>query len=213
MTFKFKEGKLTPALVEKVLENHTDEHMVKPKLVYISNATEIGTIYYKEELKALYEYCQSRKLLLFIDGARLGSALAAEDNDVTLFDMANYSDAFYIGGTKNGALLAKERVISIGFIELFRERLFFELAEHANQMAKLLNGGIERAGYCTLTKSTTNQIFPIFPNEVVEELKKQFDFSEWERIDDNQVAIRLVTSWATPRTEVEKFCEYLNELK
>ena len=239
ITVEAKEGKLTPALVEKVLENHTDEHMVKPKLVYISNATEIGTIYYKEELKALYEYCQSRKLLLFIDGARLGSALAAEDNDVTLFDMANYSDAFYIGGTKNGALLgealvivndylkedfryfikqkgallAKGRVISIGFIELFRERLFFELAEHANQMAKLLNGGIERAGYCTLTKSTTNQIFPIFPNEVVEELKKQFDFSEWERIDDNQVAIRLVTSWATPRAEVEKFCEYLNEIK
>ena len=153
--------------------------------------------------------------------------------------MANYSDAFYIGGTKNGALLgealvivngnlkedfryfikqkgallAKGRVISLGFIELFRERLYFELAEHANQMANLLRHGIKSSGYSMLTDSTTNQIFPIFPNRVVEALKKQFDFSEWERIDENNVAIRLVTSWATPRVEVEKFCEYLNQIR
>lgn len=239
VTVVAKNGKLTPDLIEKVLASHTDEHMVKPKLVYISNSTEIGTIYYRDEIKALYEYCQSKNLLLFIDGARLGSALTAQDNDVTLTDMANYSDAFYIGGTKNGALLgealvivndhlkedfryfikqkgallAKGRVISIGFIELFRERLFFELAEHANQMANLLAHGIKSAGYNMLTDSTTNQIFPIFSNKVVEELKKQFDFSEWERIDENEVAIRLVTSWATPRVEVEKFCEYLNQIK
>ena len=238
VTVVAKNGKLTPDLIEKVLASHIDEHMVKPKLVYISNSTEIGTIYYKDEIKALYEYCQSKKLLLFIDGARLGSALTAQDNDVTLADL-KYSDAFYIGGTKNGALLgealvivndhlkedfryfikqkgallAKGRVISIGFIELFRERLFFELAEHANQMANLLAHGIKSAGYSMLTDSTTNQIFPIFSNKVVEELKEQFDFSEWERIDENQVAIRLVTSWATPRIEVEKFNEYLNQIK
>ncbi|MBP3888117.1 MAG: aminotransferase class V-fold PLP-dependent enzyme [Cellulosilyticum sp.] len=230
-------GKLTVSHIESVLKEHTDEHMVKPKLVYISDSTEVGTIYYKEELKSISNYCKANGLLLFIDGARLGSALMAEDNDVTLADLAEVADAFYIGGTKNGALmgealvivneslkedfryhikqkgglLAKGRVISLGFIELFKDNLFFEIAKHANEMAKLLAKGFEEVGYKTLTASTTNQIFPILPNEVLAQLEKQFDFSVWEVVDENHTAIRLVTSWATPKEAVEAFCKALRE--
>lgn len=232
-----EDGKLTVSHIESVLKEHTDEHMVKPKLVYISDSTEVGTIYYKEELKSISKYCKANGLLFFIDGARLGSALMAEDNDVTLADLAEVADAFYIGGTKNGALmgealvivneslkedfryhikqkgglLAKGRVISLGFIELFKENLFFEVAKHANEMAKLLAKEFEEVGYKTLTASTTNQIFPILPNEVLDQLEKQFDFSVWEIVDENHTAIRLVTSWATQKEAVEAFCKALRE--
>lgn len=238
VTVDSEDGKLTPSLIEKILQDHTDEHMVKPKLVYISDSTEIGTIYGKEELKAIYEFCQDHKLILFVDGARLGSALTAKDNDLTMNDLAQYSDAFYIGGTKNGALLgealvivneslkedfryfikqkgallAKGRVISLGFIELFKENLFFELARHANEMATLLGEGIKKCGYSMLIESTTNQLFPIFPASVVEELKKRFDFIEWEKLSNDQIALRLVTSWHTPKEAIEEFCLFLSQI-
>lgn len=239
ITVETEDGKLTVAHIASVLKTHTDEHMVKPKLVYISDSTEVGTIYYKEELQAIYEYCKAHHLLVMIDGARLGSALMAIDNDVTLNDLANFSDAFYIGGTKNGALLgealvivndnlkedfryhikqkggllAKGRIISLGYIELFKERLFFDIAQHANNMAMLLLEGISEAGYSTLTKSTTNQVFPIFPKEVVKKLRENFDFSDWEEVDEQNMAIRLVTSWATPKEAVQEFCMALKKIK
>ena len=237
LTAEVEDGKLTVTHIKKLVESHTDEHMVKPKLVYISNSTEVGTIYYKEELEAISEYCKSKGLLLFMDGARLGSALMAKDNDVTLNDIARLADAFYIGGTKNGALmgealvivneslkedfryfikqrgglLAKGRLLAINFIELFKENLFFELAEHANQMAMQLKEGIEKAGYCFLTESTTNQIFPIFPNEFLNVLSSHYKFEIWEAVDDKHTAIRLVTSWATKEDEVIKFNQYLHD--
>lgn len=238
VTAEVEDGKLTVPHIEKLVESHTDEHMVKPKLVYISDSTEVGTIYYKEELEAISAYCQSKGLLLFIDGARLGSALMAKDNDVTLNDLARLADAFYIGGTKNGALmgealvivneglkedfrylikqrgglLAKGRLLAINFIELFKENLFFELADHANQMATQLKEGIEKAGYCFLTESTTNQIFPIFPNEIINELREEYDFSIWETMDEEHTAIRLVTSWATKQEAVNGFNQRLLDL-
>jgi len=155
------DGKLTPAHIQSILDEHTDEHMVKPKLVYISNSTEIGTIYTKSELEQLRDFCQANHLILFMDGARLGSALCSAENDLTLSDLTALVDAFYIGGTKNGALigealvicqdslkedfryhmkqkgalLAKGRLLGIQFLELFRENLYFELATHANHMA------------------------------------------------------------------------------
>lgn len=239
LTTEVEDGKLTVTHIKKLVESHTDEHMVKPKLVYISNSTEVGTIYYKEELEAISEYCKSKGLLLFMDGARLGSALMAEDNDMTLNDLARLADAFYIGGTKNGALmgealvivnenlkedfryfikqrgglLAKGRLLAINFIELFKENLFFELAKHANQMAMQLKEGIEKAGYCFLTESTTNQIFPIFPNELLDVLSLHYDFAIWEAIDEKHTAIRLVTSWATKEDEVIKFNQHLHDTK
>ncbi len=237
VAMKTQDGKLTPALIKEALDGHTDEHMVKPKLVYISNSTEIGTHYNLKELEGLSEFCKAHGLILFMDGARLGSALTAQDNEITLADCARLTDAFYIGGTKNGALmgealvitkeelkadfrfhikqkgalLAKGRLLAIQFIELFKEDLFFDLAAHANQMANQLAEGIRAAGYSFLTESVTNQVFPIFPDVLLEQLKEEFDFSFWERKDETHTVIRLVTSWATKPEEVERFIAFINQ--
>ncbi|MCM2979316.1 aminotransferase class I/II-fold pyridoxal phosphate-dependent enzyme [Niallia circulans] len=236
LTVDTENGKLTPSLIQHVLDEHTDEHMVKPKLVYISNSTEIGTIYSKSELKQLSEFCQKNQLLFYMDGARLGSALCAKDNDLTLSDLPRLLDAFYIGGTKNGALmgealvikkdslkedfryhmkqkgamLAKGRVLGIQFYELFKDTLFFELAEHANKLAERLTAALAEKGYRFLTQSSTNQVFPIVSNDKIIELQKNYQFNIWEKIDKEHSAIRLVTSWATREEEVEQF---INELK
>ncbi len=232
-----KNGKLTPDLVEAVLQQHTDEHMVKPKLVYISNTTEVGTVYKRAELEALYDYCKSKDLLLYMDGARLGSALASHAGDLSLGELSRLVDAFYIGGTKNGALLgeaiilcndklknsfryslkqrgallAKGRLLGIQFLELFKADLFFQLADRANSLATRLSKGIEALGYGFLTESESNQIFPIFPNEVIEELYKSYAFYPWSKIDDHTTSVRLVTSWATSEEAVEAFLRDLKE--
>ncbi len=232
-----EDGKLTRAVVQKVLDVHVDEHMVRPKLVYISNSTEIGTHYTLEELEDLSAYCKEKNLLLFMDGARLGSALMTEGNKVTLADCARLTDAFYIGATKNGgmmgealvitnenlkedfrfiikqkgALLAKGRLLAIQFIELLKEDLYFELAGHANEMAALLSQGVKDAGYKCLAESKTNQIFPIFPNDVLEKISKEFDVTIWDPSDENQTVVRLVTSWATKKEEVERFNNFIKQ--
>ncbi|ABR49637.1 Threonine aldolase [Alkaliphilus metalliredigens QYMF] len=231
-----QDGKLTPEGIKEVLDAHTDEHMVKPRLVYISNSTEIGTIYKKNELQALQSFCKSHHLLLYLDGARLGSALCSEENDMSLAELSKLVDVFYIGGTKNGALLgeaivilndelkknfrfhlkqrgallAKGRVLGVLFAELFRDDLFFDLAKHANAMASKLSDTIKELGFHFLISSTTNQIFPIFPNEIIEQLNEKHAFYIWCQIDDKSSAIRLVTSWATKEEAVEGF---INELK
>ncbi|MDN5303543.1 MAG: threonine aldolase [Fusobacteriaceae bacterium] len=232
------DGKLTPTLIKPILDYHHFEHMVKPKLVYISNSTEIGTVYTKNELKNLYEFCQNNNLYLYIDGARLGNAILA--SDVNLQDMYNYSDAFFIGGTKNGALLgealiiknldikdeiryiikqrgaliAKGRIMGIQFNELFKNNLYFELASHANKMANILTTELKKLGCKFLVDSPTNQIFPIIDNKIIENLLKEFDFYVWEKFDENSSVIRLVTSWATPVKEVYNFIEeYKNNIK
>ncbi len=233
-----RDGKLTPEAVQPVLEAHADEHMVKPRLVYISNPTEIGTIYTKTELQNLSSFCRENNLILYLDGARLGSALCALENDLELSDLAALTDAFYIGGTKNGALLgealvicakflkqdfrfsmkqrgallAKGKVLGIQFLELFRDDLYFTLARHANQMAALLETGIRAEGYSFLIHSCTNQIFPILPNAQILELQKGYEFLIWEKTDEQHAAIRLVTSWATEEKEVRKFIEDLKRI-
>ena len=225
------DGKLDPAHLKSVLDTHTDEHMVKPKLVYISNPTEIGSIYTKRELEQLSEFCKDNHLFLYLDGARLGSALCSEENDIALSDLVTLVDAFYIGGTKNGALmgealvicrdtlkgefrfyikqkgglLAKGRVLGIQFLELFRDDLYFDLAKHANTMASLLKNEISRAGYKFLTHSTSNQIFPILPNWLISKLQEKYSFYVWAKIDVDHSAIRLVTSWATREDAVLAF--------
>ncbi|MBL4930322.1 threonine aldolase family protein [Clostridium paridis] len=232
------DGKLRPCDVQLALDEHTDEHMVKPKLVYISNSTEIGTIYSKTELEDLSNFCKEKKLILFLDGARLGSALCSTDNDLSLSDLARLTDAFYIGGTKNGALLgealvicndslkedfrfhikqkgamlAKGKVLGIQFLELFKDDLYFELASHANKMADLLKEGIDSMGYKYLIASPSNQIFPIFPNSVIEKLKGNYSFIVWSKVDDNFSSIRLVTSWATNEQAVKDFIHDLKTL-
>jgi threonine aldolase len=235
ISIEVKDGKLNADHVKSALDIHTDEHMVKPKLVYISNPTEIGSIYTKNELEQLSKFCRENKLFLYVDGARLGSALCSEENDMELSHLANLVDAFYIGGTKNGALigealvictdslkedfrfhikqkgalLAKGKVLGIQFLELFRDNLYFQLAKHANDMAKLLRDGISEAGYTFLTNSPSNQIFPILPNNIIEKLQNNFSFYIWQNISEESSAIRLVTSWATKEEMVLKFIKEL----
>lgn len=170
-------------------------------------------------------------MYLYLDGARLGSALVADDNDLTLSDIASLVDVFYLGGTKNGALLgeaivicnpdlqkdfryhlkqrgallAKGRVIAAQFLALFQNNLYFKNGEHANSMAKKLVDGIRSSGYKFLTESKTNQIFPILPNSLIKELKNDYGFYVWSKVDDNTSVIRLVTSWATEETAVDRF--------
>ncbi|ABR36265.1 threonine aldolase family protein [Clostridium beijerinckii] len=236
ITMKTNDGKLTPNLIQNVVDSHSDEHMVQPKLVYISNSTELGTLYTKAELIDLHDCCKRNKLLLYLDGARLGSALVAEENDLTLADIAKLVDAFYIGGTKSGALfgealvicndelkedfryfikqkgglLAKGRLLGIQFEELFKDDLYFELAKHANKMALMLKGAIVDEGYKFLTESFTNQQFPIFPNNLIEKLSEKYSFNIERVIDSNYTAIRLVTSWATKEEIVLEFIEDLH---
>ncbi|MGH4139089.1 threonine aldolase family protein [Clostridium sp.] len=236
ISIKVDDGKLKPIHIKMALEEHTDEHMVKPKMVYISNPTEIGSVYKKQELEDLSECCKKNNLILYMDGARLGSALCSKDNDIELSDLTKLTDAFYIGGTKNGALLgealvirkdslkedfrflikqkggllAKGRLIGIQFLELFKDNLFLELAKHANDMAQQLTKGISACGYKFLILSPTNQIFPILPNETIKKLQEKYAFYIWQKIDEDNSSIRLVTSWATKQEAVESF---INDLR
>lgn len=233
------DAKLKPEQIDETMSFHCDEHFVKPKAVYITQATELGTIYSKKELQAIREKCDKYGLYLYLDGARLGSALTSEENDLTLPDIAALTDAFYIGGTKNGMLfgealilqndalkpdfrwilkqkggmLAKGRMLGIQFTEMFQDNLYFELAQHANDMAKLLRTGIERLGYPFLVNSPTNQLFPILPIQVHEKLSKQCLYELECPIDETHIAIRFVTSWATAKEDVEKLLQLLKDLK
>ena len=209
--------------------------MVKPRVVFISNSTEVGTVYSKSELESISEYCHRHSLYLYLDGARIGSGITSKSSDLTLENISRLVDVFYIGGTKNGALLgeavvipnkalqpnfryylkqhgallAKGRAIGVQFLGLFTNDLFFELAKHANSMAEKLTRGINDLGYSFQTDSTTNQIFPIFPNPVIEKLKTDYGFYVWSKIDDNSSSIRLVTSWATKEEMVDEFIDDL----
>lgn len=233
-----KTGKLTPKEIENEIELHTDEHMVKPRLVYISNSTELGGIYSKSELLALREVCDQYDLYLYMDGARLGSALMSEASDVSIEDIASTCDAFYIGGTKNGALLgealvicndtlkpdfrymikqkgglmAKGRILGIQFYELFKDDLFFQLADHANKMAYKLRDVFLDMGFEFLSPPVSNQLFPILPNPLIDELHHHFEFYVWEKTDEQHSAVRLITSWATSEEKVDGFIKVLREL-
>jgi threonine aldolase len=225
------DGKLSPALVAPVLREHGDEHMVQPKLVYVSESSEVGTIYSRDELQALSAFCREHGLLLYLDGARLGAALAAEGNDLVLADIAACCDAFYIGGTKNGALagealvvcnpalkadlryqikqrgamLAKGMFLGAQFEALFEGELFFDLARHANAMAARLREALSEQGIAFLADSPTNQLFPILPAAVVEALEARYAFHRWQAMPDGGIAIRLVASWATKPEAVDSF--------
>ncbi len=227
------DGKLHPEDILQVVRFHTDEHMVKPRLVYISNSTEIGSVYTRSELEQLAACCRENSLLFYMDGARLGSALCSEGNDVDMADLGRLMDAFYIGGTKNGALigealvicneslkkefrfmikqrgamLAKGRLIGIQFLALFNNNLYFSLAKHANDMAALLRRGIQEAGYTFFSESPSNQIFPILPNKLIEQLLNNYDFYVWKEIDNQHSAVRLVTSWAVKEETIQSFVE------
>ncbi len=231
LTAPCTDGILTPEMVRKIVAAHPDEHMVKPRLVYISDSTEVGTIYSKAQLVALHDCCKELGLLLYLDGARLASALTSAENDLQPEDLAQYCDAFYIGGTKNGALfgealvivnealkpdfryaikqhggmLAKGRLLGVQFDALFEQDRWFDIARHANALAAKLQDGIVKAGYSLLVRSPSNQIFPIFPDELVEKLAKDFAFEIQKHPAEGMTCIRLVTSWATEEAAVDAF--------
>lgn len=234
------EGKICPDDIQKIIDVHQNKpHQVKQKLVYISNSTEVGTIYSKKELIDLYQFCQEKNLYLFVDGARLGHAITAETNDLTLEDFGKYTDAFYLGGTKNGALigeaiiinneslqyefgfhlkqkgamLAKGRLLGIQFQELLKDDLYFDLAKHANQQAMKIKAAFKQIGCEFLSETFTNQIFPILNNNQIHELSKNFDFYVWKKLDAEKSAIRLITSWATTDEIIEKFTTEIKNLK
>lgn len=232
------DGKLTPAMVEAVLEAHPDEFMVRPRMVYVADATELGTIYTKAELTALRRCCDEHGLYLGLDGARLGSALTAQGNDLTLPDLAALTDAFYIGGTKNGALLgealvlrrpiehfrwhmkqrgatlAKGRVMALQFQALLEDGLYFDIARHANDMAMRLRRGMAELGYEFPIPSPSNQQFPVLPNTVARQLEEMgYQFEPERVIDAGQTCVRFVTSWATPPSAVDEFLRDLAKCK
>lgn len=233
-----EQGKLTPESIQALIDYHRDEHMVLPKMVYLSNSTELGTIYTKSELTAIHEVCKDNDLLLFLDGARLACALTCKENDLTLGDISRLVDVFYIGGTKNGALLgeaivickeelkedfrylikqrgallAKGFVMGIQFEALFQDDLYFELGKHANEMAEKLALILKNCGYSFYVPPYTNQLFPILPIKTVDKLLQEFKFYVQTQIDEKHYAIRLVTSWATTQENVDKFQHFLENL-
>lgn len=227
------DGKITAAQVEAAFleHKHNDsfEHMVQPKMVYISNPTELGTIYSKTELEEMYAVCRRCGLYLFLDGARLGYGLAAPDNDLTLADIAKNTDVFYIGGTKVGALfgeavviscdalkedfryfikqkggmLAKGRLLGVQFDTLFTDNLYMEISAHAIVLAEKLRAAFERKGYDFVAPNHTNQIFVVMPDEHLRKLKPDFGFSYDHRVDETHSVVRFCTGWATKEENVE----------
>jgi threonine aldolase len=225
------DGKLLPDQVRAVVAQHGDELMVSPRVVYLSQATEFGTIYSKAELSALSSTCRELGLYLYLDGARIAPALVSAASDMTLQELAALVDMLYIGGTKNGALLgealvinaptlkdhfrfhlkqrgallAKGRLLGAQFVALFEDGLYFELARHANVMATRLGDGLRARGVEFLTEPVTNQVFPILTDGQVDSLRAHSSFHVWTRADSGRSAIRLVTSWATPDEAVDGF--------
>ena len=233
------DGKLTPHAVRAVLKAQMPIHATKPRLLYLSQSTEWGTVYTREELLALHALCRKEGLLLYLDGARLGCALAAQP-EVSLPFLARICDAFYIGGTKNGALfgealvfcnpalsegfaylckqrgglLAKGRLLGVQFEALFTDGLYVQLGAHANAMAQRLQEGVVAAGYSLLASSVTNQVFPVLPKAVVDFLETRYVFRRWG-VPENpqQIPIRLVTSFTTTPAAVDALIADLSPRK
>ena len=226
------DGKLTPALVREVMRIHCDgkdEHMVLPRMVYISDATELGTIYTKSELAALRDVCREFGLYLFLDGARMPAALVAEGNNLAPADFANSRDVFYIGGTKNGLLFGEALVITndslkphfrnmikqrggmfakgflfgVQFGAYFKDGLWLEMARHAVSQAQRIAKAAEEKGYTLYAKSPTNQVFIVLSHEKIAELEKKFAFEAFGHVDDDHEAMRFVCSWATKEESVD----------
>lgn len=229
--------KITIEKIQEALDIITmPDHMVRPKLVFISNTTEIWSVYTRKELEDISFFCKKNNLYLYLDWARLWSALCSESNDMTIEDISNLVDMFYIWWTKNWALLweaivinnekmkedfrfhlkqkwallAKWRLLWIQFYELFKENLFFDLAKHINNMSYKLANWIKEKWYKFMIEPESNQIFPILPNDLIEKLKKHFDFYIWQKHDEKNSVLRLVTSWATKEKEVDKFIDFLD---
>ena len=233
------DGKITAKQVSDAIEAHkadaNKEHTSKPGLVYISNPTELGTIYSKAELTALSRVCRENGVFLFLDGARLGYGLATPGNDLTMQDLAALCDVFYIGGTKVGALfgeavvithpalkedfrymikqhggmLAKGWLLGVQFETLFADGLYYDIANHALALAEKMRVTFREAGYPFYVDSPSNQLFPVLPDALLERLAEKYVYTYQCRVDESHSAVRFCTSWATDEASVDSFCEDL----
>ncbi len=238
LTIANSEGKITAKQVDDYVNAHNademKQHMVKPKVVFIGYATEEGTLYSKRELMDLYDVCKKHDLYLYVDGARMGYGLTSEKSDLTMKDIYDYSDVFYIGGTKVGALfgeaivfkfttphddfrylmkqkgglMAKGRLLGIQFETLFdgegEDCLYYQISAHANRLAMKFKKRVKELGIELYQDSFTNQQFPIFTDELLEKLSKDYSFNYWCRVDDTHSAVRVCTSWATLEENVDR---------
>ena len=243
ITLPTTNGKITAQQVRDYVEWHkhdeSTEHIVQPGMVYISHPTEGGTLYTKAELTELYGPCREYGLPLFIDGARLGYGLMADESDMTLPELARLCDVFYIGGTKVGALfgeavalmneslkkdfrfimkqrggrMAKGRLLGVQFDALFTDGLYFKISRHAIEMAHQIRDIFVSAGYPLLFDSPTNQQYPIMPDTELAEIGKRFGYEYWERVDADHSGVRFCASWATKQEHVDALREAVNALK
>lgn len=242
LTIASADGKLTAAQIADYVDGHfkdgSAEHTVQPKMVYISNPTELGTIYKKTELEEIYRVCRERKLYLFMDGARLGYGLMCRENDLTMADIAANTDVFYIGGTKVGALfgeavvitneelktdfrynikqhggmLAKGRLLGIQFEALFEDNRYFEIAAHAARLAERIKDELTAQNIKFLLDSPTNQQFPILPDSVLAQLNTKYAFEFQGKADENHSIVRICTSWATKEEYVDLLLSDIKKL-
>lgn len=237
------DGKIKVEQIDRVVTSQSlsmdAEHIAQPKMVYISNPTEYGTTYKLAELEAISSYCKEHRLYLYLDGARMGYGLAASDNDITLADYARLCDAFYIGGTKvgamfgeavvianpdiaedfrylmkqHGALLAKGWLLGLQFQTLFDNGLYVSVSRHANRLADKIRSTLRTCGYPLYMEGTTNQVFTILPNSLLTRLDEKFTYAVWEQADENHTIVRFCTSWSTKEENVDALCEALVDAK
>lgn len=237
-----EDGKLTAKQIDEAMQAHIHEdgpeHMVQPGMVYLSFPTEIGTIYSHDELKAIRTVCNKYVLPLFVDGARLGYGLCSPECDLTLPQLAQLADVFYIGGTKVGALfgeavvimnealkrdfrysikqhggmLAKGRLLGLQFATLFTGNLYFDIAQHAIDEAMRIKAALQAKGIGFLIDSPTNQQFPIFTDTQIATLSEHFMLSLWQRVDEEHTAMRICTSWATKSENTDALIKAIESL-
>ncbi|MDR1017505.1 MAG: low specificity L-threonine aldolase [Lachnospiraceae bacterium] len=236
-----EDGKMQACEIKKYMDSYlidpSFEHVVQPKMVYISQTTEVGSLYSKAEIESIRRVCDEFNLYLFLDGARLGYALETSANDMDIPFIAKNTDVFYIGGTKVGALfgeavvisnddlkkdfryaikqhggmLAKGRLLGIQFLELFTDDLYFKISKNAIDMARLLKEGFENLGITFAETPASNQIFIILNNSFIEKLHTKFDFEYQYQVNDFETCVRFCTSWATTKENVETLLKFMKE--
>jgi len=242
-TIPHENGKLSSKMIESFIESRrndpTHTHMTQPKLIYISQPTELGTVYTKNELESMYKTAQKLGLYVYIDGARLGYAIMSNSSDTDLKTYAKVSDAFYLGATKlgalfgeaviiknkhlkedfnyimkqKGAILAKGRLLGIQFKTLFENNLYLKISKHANDMALYLRTQLIALGIHMFNESDTNQQFVIMNNTLLEYLDSFTTYEFIDKVDSSHTCIRFCTSWATKKEDIDTIISHIKTFK
>lgn len=243
LTLPNKNGKIDPDDLINLLKDFYDdeslEHIVFPGGVYISHPTELGTLYTKSELQTIAKICKEYEMPLYLDGARLGYGLASDQTDVTLKDIADIVDVFYIGGTKLGALcgeavvfpkgnapkhfftimkqrgnvMAKGRITALQFHTLFTDDLYMRISKNALEMAKLLKKAFSDRGIEFFVDSPTNLQFFVMEDDYMNKLHDMVSFEITGKHSPGKHIVRFVTSWATKPEYIKTLEECLDKAK